>query len=78
MSLSAASFERDLTLLAMGKFSPVTRDHCETKKRFPLKSMADAVALSAMNHPVKRRRSGKPIRTYQCPACDGWHLTSKK
>lgn len=45
---------------------------CGTKTRHVTKN--DALTVANI---VKRKRHGfrNPLRAYQCPLCDGWHLT---
>ena len=52
-------------------------DACRSKRRFALKVAAEVKALSLMNHPNSKQRSTNRLYVYQCPACLGWHLTSR-
>jgi hypothetical protein len=47
---------------------------CKQKVRFSSQAAAQA-ALQRIN---PSKKSGKPIRTYKCPVCSGWHLTSQR
>jgi hypothetical protein len=44
------------------------------KRRYPeqQRAIADMLAMQA-----EYGKEGRPRRAYQCPFCDGWHLTSK-
>lgn len=44
---------------------------CQTKRRFPDRETAE-VALDRIN---PGRKLGKPLRSYKCPTCGGYHLT---
>lgn len=46
---------------------------CKTKRRFENEQSARA-ALDRIN---PKRKSGKPFRSYKCPECAGYHLSSK-
>jgi hypothetical protein len=46
---------------------------CKTKRRFDNEASAQA-ALNLIN---PRRKPGKPFRSYKCPQCHGYHLSSK-
>lgn len=52
------------------------RAACERKKAFPIRVKADTYALHVMNHPQAKRRLPF-LRSYHCPSCGQWHLTSK-
>ena len=44
---------------------------CNSKVRYKTESGAMAKAIALMN------RGAPSLRTYRCPLCGGWHLTSK-
>lgn len=46
------------------------QDTCERKRFFPTDTEARAAGSIA--------RCSKPLYTYQCPNCNGWHLTSSR
>ena len=48
--------------------------HCGGKRRF--RSHQEAVRSL---HRIANRstRDRQPVRTYECPKCKGWHLTSQ-
>jgi hypothetical protein len=53
----------------------MARKPCKTgKQRFP-----DRVAADTSMAEIRQRsdRDVVPTRSYQCPFCRGWHLTSK-
>ena len=43
---------------------------CARKRRFDTKEQAEAMV-------VRRLSYGVELRTYRCPVCHGWQLTSK-
>lgn len=46
------------------------------KRRFPDRIAAD-LSL-ALIRAQGRARGKDPVRSYPCPDCDGWHLTSRR
>ena len=53
----------------------IYRRGCDGKRRFLDEASANTqVAFILMSRPP---RSKYPNRSYRCPDCDGWHLTSQ-
>ena len=44
---------------------------CESKNRYPSLYEAEQAVASCAEH------GKRGLRTYRCPYCNGWHLTSK-
>lgn len=40
--------------------------------------LAARMALARTRSPARRKSNRTEARVYKCPACGGWHLTSKK
>ena len=53
--------------------------NCKRKKRYPAKENADRVIDKAWRGSkfIDNLNLKRPIRSYLCPKCDGWHMTSK-
>jgi hypothetical protein len=47
---------------------------CESKNRYPTKKAARTAINAAMR---RRRKRPEHLREYQCPVCNGYHLTHK-
>lgn len=50
---------------------PITTT-CLGKVRYETAVMADLASRGI----ARRRRHGERMRSYRCPFCEGWHLTS--
>lgn len=46
---------------------------CTSKRSFPTEEHARMAG-----HRTTEATKGKPMLTYQCPRCNGWHLTTHK
>jgi len=53
--------------------------NCKRKKRYPAKENADRVIDTAWrsSKSIGNPNLKRPIRSYLCPECDGWHMTNK-
>lgn len=47
------------------------------KVRFTTRAKADAALLQIRKQGERRAAGKKPVRSYACPHCNGWHLTSE-
>ncbi|HEY8898913.1 MAG TPA: hypothetical protein VIM61_00660 [Chthoniobacterales bacterium] len=47
---------------------------CESKNRYPTKKAARTAINAALR---RRRKRPEHLREYQCPVCNGYHLTHK-
>ena len=56
----------------MGDMNPL-ESYCTGKQRFDTR----ALAASISQRKSKARERG-PMTPYRCPACRGWHLSSRK
>lgn len=56
------------------------RDTCERKRYYHTQTEAERALRIATDqwHQNPARASHPPDRVYQCPECEGWHLTHKK
>lgn len=58
---------------ALKSYAPSQRRRmCGSKVRYKSVAEAEAVARYRMNNGAPK------LRTYRCPICGGWHLTSKE
>lgn len=60
------------TLISTTRTPDVT--HCVGGK----KGFTEAVAEAKLRSYQTSNRPDKPVRTYLCPLCDAWHLTSRE
>lgn len=44
---------------------------CDRKKRYATRAEAEAARIACERH------GARSLHVYQCPYCDGWHLTHK-
>ena len=51
---------------------------CKNKIRYPTLHAAQIGLVSCVMRRNRGRKDRKEWRTYVCPTCHGWHLTSKK
>lgn len=56
--------------------SPVVRERSCGKRRFRDRIAADLALARIRCSGAARHRD--PVRSYACPTCDGWHLTSRR
>lgn len=53
-----------------GRYSVV--HGCKNKRRYHSEALAEQVAKRAT------RQRGLALRVYQCPLCQGWHITKRR
>lgn len=55
------------------------RRGCPTRKaRWPTESKAEQILQEAqIRHAIGAGPRRREVRVYECPMCQGWHLTSK-
>lgn len=53
-------------------------EHCERKRRFNVQVKADVMALAILNHRSNWKKKPKHLKSYHCPVCGGYHLTSQR
>lgn len=50
---------------------------CASKKRYSDRAAAEVMRAKYMQQNLRRKREKYEARSYHCPVCNGWHLTSR-